>query len=447
MGLYGSAPSAPDPKETAAAQTSTNVATATANSYLGNINQFTPDGTLQYSYGESKDIFDPTTGQTYKVPTTSVTTTLSPQQQAIKDQEDSAQKNLATLANTQSAKLNSVLDTPFSLSGLPAAGDPSTLKAPSYQSFAAAPQLQTGLAGYGKITNTYDVDFDTSKFEDALMQRMNPQLQKSRAVLEQRLANQGLQPGTPAYDRALATATAQENDARYGAILNAGQEQSRLAGLAANKAAFENAAQQQGFAQGLSSANFANSAAQQDFQNRNTAAAGNNALQDQTFNAQQAVINAQNTARANALNEAYAERQQPIKEITSLISGAPIDNPNFVTTQGQSLPNVDYAGLVGQKYQADLAAYNSSQAGFGSLLGGLGSLFALSDEDAKTDIKKIGGLYEYRYKGEGKGAPKRVGVMAQEVEKIRPDVVATGNDGLKRVNYGALFSVGMKKAA
>jgi len=45
-----SPPKPPDPQETAAAQQNTNVNTALANTFLGNVNQITPDGTLTYSY-------------------------------------------------------------------------------------------------------------------------------------------------------------------------------------------------------------------------------------------------------------------------------------------------------------------------------------------------------------------------------------------------------------
>lgn len=576
-----SAPSAPDPRETAAAQTGTNVTTAIANGYLGNINQVTPNGSLNYSYGDMRTVTDPTTGATYQIPTTTVTQTLSPAQQAIQDQNDIAGRNLATLAANQSGRLDGLLGTPFNLNGAPAAGDPSSLSAPTYQQFGSGPQLQTGvaagaiqnsiagagnvqnslgntgtvqtglanagqiqnsiagagniqnsLANAGDITRSYDVNFDTSSYQDALMQRMNPQLAQSREALETKLVNQGLQPGSEAYNRAIDAASRQENDARYGAILNAGQEQSRLAGLAANQASFQNSAQQQAYGQALGSGQFANSAQaqqyqqnandaafansaqsqqfgqnvaagqfansaqaqqmqnalaagqfansaqaqqfgqnqaqatfgnaaqnqaftqasqnaglansanQQMYQNANTAVAGNNALQDQSFNAQQAQLAAQNQARSNYLNEQYALRNQPINEISALLSGGQVSNPQFVPTQGQSMPTVDYAGLVNQNYQNQMAAYNQSQANGGAILGGLAGLFSLSDKDAKTDIKKVGGLYEYRYKGEGKGAPKRIGVMAQEVEKVRPDAVRKGRDGLRRVNYGALFQAG-----
>lgn len=60
---------------------------------------------------------------------------------------------------------------------------------------------------------------------------------------------------------------------------------------------------------------------------------------------------------------------------------------------------------------------------------GLGSLF-LSDENDKKDIKKLGNdpqtglpLYSYNYKDDPKSAPKRVGPMAQDIEKVNPGAV------------------------
>lgn len=441
-----SAPKSPDPKATASAQTATNIGTAIANSYMGNVNQSTPDGSLNYSYGSTKWT-DPLSGKTYDIPIATATQTLSAAQQAIKGQSDAASLNLATLANTQSGRLNDLLKDPMSLDGAPAAGDPSKLTAPNYSQFQNGPQLQTSLGDTGDITKTYGTDYgaNVQQVQDALMSRLQPSLDQNRAALEQKLSNQGLQPGTEAYDRAVDAASRQENDARYGAILSAGQEQTRLANLAQQQATFQNAAQQQGYAQAMGNAEFANNTNQQMFSNQNTTTAGNNALADQNFNAQQAKINAENAARANYLNEQYALRNQNVNEVLGVASGAQVSNPSFVPTQGQNIPTVDYAQLVQQDYANKMAAYQQNQASAGGVLGGLAGLFSLSDKRAKKDIKKVGGLYEYRYKGEGKNAPKRVGVMAQEVEKVRPKAVKTGPDGMKRVNYGALFNA--RKAA
>lgn len=64
-------------------------------------------------------------------------------------------------------------------------------------------------------------------------------------------------------------------------------------------------------------------------------------------------------------------------------------------------------------------------------LGVLSLLFGLfSDEDDKTDIKKLGkdpatglDMYAYRYKGDPKSYPKVVGPMAQDIEKKFPGAV------------------------
>jgi hypothetical protein len=88
-----------------------------------------------------------------------------------------------------------------------------------------------------------------------------------------------------------------------------------------------------------------------------------------------------------------------------------------------------------------------------SLLGGaslLTGLFGkLSDVRAKTDIQKVGELddgqnvYSYRYKGD---PTPEIGLIAQEVEKVRPGAVSTGPDGLKRVDYGAATAKRAKPA-
>ncbi|MGR6800578.1 hypothetical protein, partial [Aeromonas veronii] len=80
---------------------------------MNNTNQVTPDGTLNYDQTGTYKWNDPYTGKTYDVPKFTATTTLSPQQQAIKDQSDQTNLNLGKLANSQSSRLNDLLGTPF----------------------------------------------------------------------------------------------------------------------------------------------------------------------------------------------------------------------------------------------------------------------------------------------------------------------------------------------
>lgn len=91
----------------------------------------------------------------------------------------------------------------------------------------------------------------------------------------------------------------------------------------------------------------------------------------------------------------------------------------------------------------NVGTQTTTQSGGGSgLMDALGfgaSLLPfLSDARAKEDIRRVGQtddglpIYVYRYKG---GDTFHMGVMAQEVEAVRPDAVVTREDGLKAVRY------------
>lgn len=408
------APKSPDPKETSAAQTGTNIGTAVANSYLNNVNQVTPDGSLTYSQTGMQKYYDPYTGKTYDIPQFTATQQLSQQQQAIKDQEDATNLNLGKLANSQSSRLNDLLGKPFDLGGAPAAGNAGSMTPPQYQQYTGGPQLQTSY--------TDDFSADRQKVEDALMSRINPQLEQDRSALEQRLANQGIMPGSKAFETAMNQNAQASNDARMQAILAGGQEQSRLAGLSRDQATF------------------GNNANQQMWNNQFQATQGNNGLAGQSFADQQTMFNAQNAQRNQWLQEQYQQRNQPINEISALLSGAQVTGPNFVNSANSQIATTDVAGIINQDYQNRLGAWQQQQAQGNSILGGLfglGSSLIMSDRRTKTDIKRVGKLdnglpvYEYRYKA---GGAPHIGVMAQDVEKKNPGAVAEIG-GIKHVDY------------
>jgi hypothetical protein len=79
--------------------------------------------------------------------------------------------------------------------------------------------------------------------------------------------------------------------------------------------------------------------------------------------------------------------------------------------------------------------------GGGGMGGGMGGVGAPSDIRVKHDVVLLGhldnglGFYRFSYNGSDKAY---VGVMAQEVQKIRPDAVVTGSDGYLRVYYDRL---------
>ena len=94
-----------------------------------------------------------------------------------------------------------------------------------------------------------------------------------------------------------------------------------------------------------------------------------------------------------------------------------------------------------QRYgiQANQAA--SNMGGLFNLAGSLGSaaLLAPSDRRLKSNVVRIGthplgiGVYEYDIFG-----TRQRGVMADEVEQVRPEAVLTHPAGFKMVNYGML---------
>src|SRR3990167_9174937 len=110
-----SKPDPTPPKETSAAQTGTSVSTAIANAFMTNANENTPDGSKTYDQTGSYTFTDPYTNSTYTVPRFTMNQTLSPQQQAIKGQNDSASMNLATLGNNLSGTLGEQLTGNFKL--------------------------------------------------------------------------------------------------------------------------------------------------------------------------------------------------------------------------------------------------------------------------------------------------------------------------------------------
>lgn len=97
-------------------------------------------------------------------------------------------------------------------------------------------------------------------------------------------------------------------------------------------------------------------------------------------------------ARQQAVNEKLTERNQPFNEFAALLSGAQVDQPNFVNTPGANLANVDYAGLVNQGYQNKLAAAQQKNQSLNQALGGMfgvaGNFIKYSDRRLKQDVEK-----------------------------------------------------------
>lgn len=187
-----SAPTPPNPQQTANAQTSTNIGTAVAQQTLDNTNQVTPYGTT--TYNQSGGYVDPKTGQF--VPSYTETTALNPTEQAILTGTENAGLGLVpaagTLANQAGEFSTNPLNVNQTANNATIAGGPQALDAPVAQ------------AAYNASTAF-----------------LTPQFQQQQTDLQDQLARQGISVGNNAYGNAENQLQNTQNAALTGAANNA----------------------------------------------------------------------------------------------------------------------------------------------------------------------------------------------------------------------------------
>jgi hypothetical protein len=280
-------PPAPDYAGAAVAQGASNLESARATAKLSNPNTYTPYGTQLVSYDGD-------------VPT--IRQTLTPQAQQTLEAEQRVQTSLANLGEKGTQMASTVLDKPFAFGG------PAVQTSLDTSNIARMP-VNAGMTG-----------------QEAIMSRLEPSLARARTTTETNLVNQGLRPGTEAYDNAIRSLGEQETDQRTQAVLQ---------GIN-----LDTAANAQGYNQALQGGQFANTAQQQ------------------------------------ALAQAIQGRQMPLNEITALMSGSQIQNPQFQAYQGANVAAAPtFAATQAQgafdanSYNQQVAAQNANTAGLYSLGG------------------------------------------------------------------------------
>jgi len=269
-------PDPPNPNQVANAQTGSNISTATANAWMGNADQIGPGSKVNYKQSGTKTVRTPVLNKngahvrgkngklrytTNEVPTFEVVTKLTGDNKKVYNQSTAAKLNLARTANQQSAFLEDYLGEPFT-------------------------------------PDTADVE---GRLMDLGRQRLDPYFDDQADDLRTRLVNQGIGPGSEAYDREMRSFSEGRNDA-YNSLLLSG--------------------------------------------------------------------------RGQAMNEAYAERNQPINEITALLSGGQVSAPMMQAFNGGGVANTDVAGIINSNYNQRVAK-EQAEGSFGqSLMGGLFGLGA-----------------------------------------------------------------------
>ena len=167
-GSSASVPTPTDPKQTAEIQNQYNLSAGNANQQANAINQYTPFGSLQYT---------PTTDPKTGVTSYTATQTLDPKNQALLD----------TLYGT---------------------------KAQAGQG--ASNVLQGAYTGAPNLLGT--ADSATNQMMAGEMGYLNPFFSQQTNNLDNQLRNQGLMPGTPAYDNAMNTMRQSQGQTVSGAI-------------------------------------------------------------------------------------------------------------------------------------------------------------------------------------------------------------------------------------
>lgn len=458
MGGKASAPAAPDYIGAANTQ-------AAASKELTNIQNFANRPTINTPWGTQSwgtdSAIDPATGQ--NVTQWTQNTTLAPGLQSALDAQVGLQNDRSQLASGFMDRVASEYQKPFNYQSLPqmAQLSPPTSLDTSLGDYSKGLSTGFNFGGPQMSLNTADnpalPQFDSSYRDtvaNQLMQKMQPQHDYQQRQLETKLSNMGFRPGTEGYDRELNNLAQRQSAERYNALDTAGSEAQRLYNMQMGTAQqafnqdlgasqFANQAQNQGYTQNMGAAQFQNQALGQAAALDQSRMQAQNQAVGQQFNMNQQYANAQNQLRQQAIAEEMQRRGMSLNEMNALLSGQQVampQMPSFNTAQQSQTPNILGATQMG--YDAQLGAANAQNAAFGNLLGAgaqLGSAFMFSDRRLKSNIKRVAthaigvGIYEYTMMG----MPQR-GVIAQEVQAVRPDLVKRHASGYLMVNYGGL---------
>ena len=394
-------PPAPDYAAAAQAQGQANVNSALATNYLNQANQVTPYGKLTYSYSKpggvdmtgysfdaGKGSYVNSRGQAYINPS------MAGQNDAsgghyLPDGTYIPQTTVTTELSPEEQKLYD------QQTGLGIQLNDLASKGIGYVADASAtpidqsklPSMATGLGLNPDAVGLRD------KITNAYMDRMMPYIKIQQEQMDNTLANQGITHGSEAWNASQDSFNRGLNDQRLAAVLAGDQEQ------------------QNQFSRGLASSQF------------------------------------QNAARQQAIQEADYFKNQPLNMLNALRSGNQVQMPQFGNwSGGAQIGAAPIYQATADQYSAAMDAYKAQMAASGGLLSGIAKLGSsaitkFSDRRLKQGIRKIGklanglGVYAYRYIW---GGDEQVGVMADEVAKLRPEALGPTVAGFQTVNYGAL---------
>ena len=370
MGKKATPPPVPDYGAAAKQQGVANLESAVATSKLSNPNTYGPLGSQVVTYG---------TGDAQYTPT--ITQTLTPDAQATLTAQQGVERSLAELGQQGVAQAKTILGTPFNpnLPGIDTSiaesvspVNQATYNAGSAQRSVAGPTFQQGIDTSGIAAMPVNAGMTG---QQAIMSRLQPQLTQNENATRQRLANQGLVTGGEAYNNEMRTMGQNRNDlelqaAAQGINLDAMMNQQGFEQAAA-RGQFGNEAQLNQFQAALQNAGMGNTALQQDYQNQLAAQTAQNAAVAQNFNQQLNLAQFGNAAQQQSLEQQLALRNQPLNQITGLMSGSQIQMPQFQGYQGANIAAAPIYQGVQDTFQGQMDQYAIRQQAKNNLTSGL----------------------------------------------------------------------------
>ena len=293
--------------------------------------------------------------------------------------------------------------------------------------FNALPSYEGGIdrTGFTPLATTSNLNDYAQRSEDAYynrgISRLQPSMDMAKTQLHTQLINSGLPVGSEAYNNSMAQLGLQQNDQLQGlAQSSIGEGQRMRQGLA-------------GEAQSMRQSQLAESSMIREMQNQ---------------------------ARQQALTDALLQRRLPMEELATLTGSPSIGSAGIGTaTTGLNVPGTSIApppimaatqaqgAYDANRYASEMQGYGSKMNSFGNIASAAMPFIMNSDKTLKENIVKVGkspsgfNIYEWNYLW----SPERFrGVIAQEVQKIKPKAVLSNIFGYLMVDYSKL-DVNMEK--
>lgn len=292
---------------------------------------------------------------------------------------------------------------------------------------------------YGGQNGGTSGDGYADAFTKSLLARVSPQQEVDRGAMENKLRLQGLQPGTPAYDRAMQNLMRSQGDVNSKAALDGMLAASQNARA---DYATQLSRDQLGLQTAMGNQQMTNATQGQQFDQSMTqhmlpyqkAALMNQMLSGAftpSFNGFTPAGVGQAADIVGAAQQAYAQQMQSANDKNAKKSG-----------KGQSLGSI--AGTVAGGFFGGPAG-----AAIGSQAGGAAGGAIFSDETLKYDINQMSDSdcfemmtqlvpVQWRWVGT---TLHDAGIIAQRVQELMPDLVTKAMTGELKVNYSELFAI------